>query len=233
MIELHYETVARALESWDIARGNCKDFEKEFGSIMINKWVTTRLHSRNCNERCTFHDGLALTYPRYLIDVKDLWNLSPGLKSFMDTTRIEIKVVWPNRSMPMPWSASLTVYCKHLVSEWVMAKPTLEQVCWSSFSCNFHEFCIVCSRSRHGIFETHFRRRWRTTHKDWCVAHILSHIGESSDICFGTNHSRQAGVYKWASKSLAGCVQCLELPNGQGHAARRLNRKSQELRFFG
>ena len=37
MIELDYETVARVLETWEVARRNCKHFEKEFGTLLVSK----------------------------------------------------------------------------------------------------------------------------------------------------------------------------------------------------
>mmetsp|Transcript_13558 Transcript_13558/g.25878 ORF Transcript_13558/g.25878 Transcript_13558/m.25878 type:complete len:156 (-) Transcript_13558:105-572(-) len=39
MMELHFETIARVLESWDAARRNCKNFESNFGHLFINRFV--------------------------------------------------------------------------------------------------------------------------------------------------------------------------------------------------
>lgn len=47
MIALDYETVARVLESWDAARRNCKDFEKDFGHLIIKRYVSKHImHSK-------------------------------------------------------------------------------------------------------------------------------------------------------------------------------------------
>ena len=37
MMELHFDTISRVLETWDAARRSCKNFEVEFGERFVGK----------------------------------------------------------------------------------------------------------------------------------------------------------------------------------------------------
>ena len=46
-MELHFDTIARVLETWDAARRKCKDFEAEFGHVFINRSVSRKHTERS------------------------------------------------------------------------------------------------------------------------------------------------------------------------------------------